>query len=142
MSISIKNDFENYDSLIQEKQNIIEEIENIRNKLTDIKKLSQKDPFVFLQQSNTIDVYQKKQRLMKIRSEEIVKELEQFPMKIHKKLSNAVLNYFNKKEADETKKLIEKEKQDRFYKGIEFGLNGLFLIGALLFTMKLIRSRK
>ena len=142
-SESIKEDFKKYDSLIQEKQEIARSLEDIREKLLEIKKISQKDPFAFLQQSNDIDLYHKNQRLMNLRADEIIKELDEFPQRVQKKLGDAVLGYFSKKEDDERQATIAQEKQTRFYRALRLGASGsLVLAGAFVLATKVLRPRK
>ena len=144
--MSIKDDFEKYDSLIQEKKDIAEDLDKIREELLEIKKISQKDPFVFLQQSNAIDVHHKNQRLTTLRAEEIIKELDEFPQKVQKKLGDAVLGYFSKKEEDALQAAIAQEKQAQFYRVLKLGAGGSLgvgmLVGLAVVATKALRSRK
>ena len=145
--MSVKEDFEKYDSLIQEKKDIVKSLEDIQEKLLDIKKTSQKDPFAFLQQSNTIDVHHKNQRLLNLRSEEIIKELDEFPRQVQQKLGHAILDYFREKEETERQAAITQENQAMFYKTVKLCIacGGSLVALAGLTTVvatKVLRSRK
>jgi len=140
----IKSDFKKWNELEKKSHRNKTKIGILNDQINLLERESNKNPFNFLQNSNNIDLCNKKQNQLKCENTSIEAEIKTIPKHIKSELCDSILDYFNKKK--EKSKLdaelaIEKVKTDIKNKKIRKGFNITGSSLLLMLSIYMIRKK-
>ena len=140
----IKSDFKKWNELEKKSHRNKTKIGILRDQINLLEKETNKNPFNFLQNSNNIDLCNKKQNQLKRENINIEDEIKKIPKHIKSELCDSLLDYFNKKKQKsklDADLAIEKVKTDIKKKKIRKGLNITGSSLLLMLSIYIIRKR-
>ena len=140
----IKSDFKKWNELEKQSHRNKTKIGILRDQINLLERETNKNPFNFLQNSNNIDLCNKKQNQLKCENINIEAEIKKIPKHIKSELCDSILDYFNKKKQKsklDADLAIEKVKTDLKKKKIKKGLNITGSSLLLMLSIYMIRKR-